>query len=288
MTDSQLSTEPVESRPVFGMPSPASASEPHLRARGDGSVASWRAEGASTAACTVRAASVAGVRHRLAGQGSDDSFAWAHDGDRLAVAVADGVGSVPGAAGASHRAATAAVEAALTAAADRDPTSAVLAAVEAANRAAAGGGASTVVVALVGPADGGRLGVALARVGDSTAVIVDGDGTGEELFRLPDPDRAGTATAALPADDPAVETAVAELDDASVLALLTDGIGDPWRDGPTTVAPAMVSGLLDRPSPPELLRLADFSRRGCHDDRTLLCVWARTAPDGPAPPAGGA
>ena len=96
---------------MFGRPSPAAAAEPMLRPVGGAAGASWRAEGGSTGWCTLRAASVAGVRHRLAGQGPEDSFAWAVEAERLVVAVADGVGSVTESAGTAERACLAAVSA---------------------------------------------------------------------------------------------------------------------------------------------------------------------------------
>jgi hypothetical protein len=41
------------------------------------------------------------------------------------------------------------------------------------------------------------------------------------------------------------------------------------------VAPALAAALTEPPTPLELVRLADFSRQGCHDDRTLLALWLR-------------
>jgi hypothetical protein len=253
--------------PVFGRPSPAAGREPALRERGDASTAGVRAEGGSTERWTIRAASVVGIRHRLAGQASDDSFAWAADDGRLAVAVADGIGSAEGAAGAALRAVTAAVGAALQAGVD--------AAVAAANRAAAGGGATTLVVATVEA--GGE--VASGRVGDSSAFVVDADGGWCELFEPPSEERLGADTAALPSPEPRLETAGARLG-GGVLVLATDGVADPWRDGPTTVAPALAAAVSGHPSALGLAAVTDFSRQGCQDDRTLLCVWART----PEPP----
>ncbi|MBV9661170.1 MAG: protein phosphatase 2C domain-containing protein [Acidimicrobiales bacterium] len=257
-----------DSPPVFGRPSEASIREPMLRARGGAATAAVRAEGASTGWWTLRAASVVGVRHRLAGQAADDSFAWAHDGSRVAVAVADGIGSVSGAGRAAERAAVAAVESALRARPED--------AVAAANEAAKGGGATTLVLAVLtgaGQAD-------LVRVGDSSAFVVEAEGAWRELFPPPDEERSGTDTAALPSPEPPVEAASVGLSGGAVLVLATDGVTDPWRDGPTTVAPALVAGILGRPAPLELAALADFSRHGCHDDRTILCVWGR--PEGPA------
>ncbi|HET9077020.1 MAG TPA: protein phosphatase 2C domain-containing protein [Acidimicrobiales bacterium] len=262
--------------PGFGRPSPAASAEALLAPSGDAAGAGWRAEAASTRWYSLRGASVAGVRHRLAGRGSDDSFAWAHDGDLLAVAVADGLGSVSGSADASRRACSAAVSAAVTGPVE-DLMAAAEAGVEAANRAAEGAGATTLVVAVADRAGE----VALARIGDSSAFGLKPDASWVELFAPPDPDRSGTATAALPAPDPVVETVTAGLWDGSVLVLATDGVADPWRDGPTTVAPSLVGTLLGRPSAVELLAVTDFSRQGCHDDRTLLCLWARPAePEG--------
>ena len=138
----------------------------------------------------------------------------------------------------------------------------------AANAAAAGGGATTLVVAVLDP--GGAL--VVARIGDSTAFVVDEDGRSwRELFEAPtEDDSVTTTTAALPAEDAVPELAEATLRDGQTLVLTTDGVADPWRDGPATVAPFLASALAGRPGPVELAQLADFSRQGCHDDRTLV------------------
>jgi serine/threonine protein phosphatase PrpC len=244
--------------PSFGRPSPASDTEPVLRRRGGAADAGWRAEGAGTGWCTFRAASVVGVRHRLAGARSDDYFAWTVGEGRLMLAVADGIGSVEGSAGAARRAAAAAVTA-----------DDLHAAIVQANEAAEGGGATTLLVAVLSAS--GRF--ELMRVGDSTAFLLAEEGPAQELFPAPDLERADSATAGLPADDPTFEEVAGELPTGSVLVLATDGVADPWRDGPATVAPALKEALLARPAPPRLLEVIDFSRRGCHDDRTLACVW---------------
>lgn len=248
---------------LYGRPSPSTGREAVLRERGDASTPAVRAEGASSEGWTLRAASVVGVRHRLAGQPSEDSFAWAASGSCLAVAVADGVGSTTGAGEAARRVAAAAAGSAIRQGVD--------AAVQVANQAAEGGGAATLVVARID--DEGD--VVLGRVGDSTAFLVD-KGQWSELFRPPDDDRSGTDTPALPCPRPEIETASARLAAGRILVLATDGIGDPWRDGPATVAPALVAALSQYPSALELAGLADFSRHGCHDDRTLLCIWPRS------------
>jgi serine/threonine protein phosphatase PrpC len=260
-------SEVPEPRFVFGRPSSASAAEPLLRPVGGAGTASWRAEGASTDWCTLRAASVVGVRHRLAGQAPEDSYAWAQGEDAIVVAVADGVGSVAGSAGAAERACRAAVEAGGAGRGDPDDT--VRAALAAANRAAEGGGATTVVVAVVDRHGNGMAG----RVGDSTVFVISEDGRTAELFDAPDPERTDASTPAVPDAGAVPETRPVVLGPGSVLVLATDGIADPWRDGPNTVAPALVEVLLGRPGPVELLSVADFSRQGCHDDRTIVCIW---------------
>jgi serine/threonine protein phosphatase PrpC len=145
---------------------------------------------------------------------------------------------------------------------------------EAANEAAAGGGATTLVLALVA-VDGT---VQAARVGDSTAFCVtEGGRSWTELFEHPagDDEQLGTETDALPSATPAWESARIYLRPSDVLVLVTDGVADPWRDGPATVAPALAIALAGHPGPLELARLVDFSRQGCHDDRTLVSVWMR-------------
>jgi serine/threonine protein phosphatase PrpC len=210
------------------------------------------------------------VRHRLAGRTVQDSFAWAADGDSLAVAVADGLGGVPDSDTTAARAAPAAVEAAITTAGRAEDR--VSAAMSAANEAARGGGATTIVVAILERSGG----VSVARVGDSSAFLVHADDASwQELFATPAGDAIGSTTAALPGDGLPAERAASSLDGHDVLVLATDGVADPWRDGPATVAPVLAAALAQPSAPLELAQLADFSRQGCHDDRTLLAVWLR-------------
>jgi serine/threonine protein phosphatase PrpC len=261
--------------PVLGRPSTAAAAAAALRARGTAPEAAFRADGGDSEGWTLRAASVAGVRHRLAAEPGQDSFAWMLDADRLVVAVADGLGGVPGSGATAGRAVAGAVDAVM--AASGSAPAQIAAGLDAANRAARGGGATTIVLALVGP-DGDAQ---LARVGDSTAFLVSAGGSHwQELFAAPADDVVATVTAALPADEVQAEQSSVTVSAGDLLVLVTDGVADPWRDGPTTVAPALAAALAGRPSPLELARLADFSRQGCHDDRTLLAVWRTPAPAG--------
>jgi serine/threonine protein phosphatase PrpC len=255
--------------PVLGRHSAASAAEPLLRASGDAADSSYRMEGASTACFALRAVSVTGVRHRLAGMVGEDSFAWSLSGSNLAVAVSDGLGAVSGSEAAARRAARAGADAAAAA-------GAVGPGMEAANQAAAGGGATTLVLAMVSE-DGT---VEAARIGDSTAFWVkDGGDSWLELFEHPGgaEERIGTETDALPSVALQWESSRVSLRPSDVLVLATDGVADPWRDGPSTVAPALARSLAGLPGPLELARLVDFSRQGCHDDRTLASVWIREA-----------
>lgn len=219
----------------------------------------------------LRVASVVGVRHRLAGQPSDDGYAWAHGPGTLVMAVADGVGAVPGSAAAAARACGAAVTVGLERSeGENDPGEVVRAALAAGNQAAAEGtGATTLVVAVL--QRDGRA--SMGRVGDSTAFLVEQAGPVAELFDPPDPDRADTATAALPDVRAGTEIRSVALSGQAVLVLATDGVADPWRDGPGTVAPALADAVREHPGPLQLLAVTDFSRQGCHDDRTILCVW---------------
>ncbi len=245
----------------------AAAAEPLLREAGQAADSCYRIEGASSARFALRAVSVTGVRHRLAGQAGEDSFAWSSSGSHLAVAVSDGLGAVSGSEVAARRAARAAAEAAARAG-DVGPG------IEAANQAAAGRGATTLVLALL--AEDGT--VDAARVGDSTAFFVtDGGHAWTELFEQPAgaDDQVGTETDALPSATLAWESVRICLQPSDVLVLVTDGVADPWRDGPTTVAPALARALAGYPGPLELARLVDFSRQGCHDDRTLVSLWIR-------------
>ncbi len=203
----------------WGEPSTALAGPPPLRSPATSATAAYRAEGGRSENFLVLGACTAGVSHRLARRRCEDFYAWAQpDPGRLALLVADGVGS----AGRGGEGAEIAVNAAcqyltVTSVGEAGPSAnrsselgrpssggwgkeqclgAVAAASEALVRsggAAVGELATTIVVALVrlgdkrrdghGPGEGAE--VALARVGDSSAFIVSGTGGWQELFALP-------------------------------------------------------------------------------------------------------
>jgi serine/threonine protein phosphatase PrpC len=242
------------------------------------------------------AASVAGVAHRLAGRRCEDAFAWAKTtAGRLALAIADGVST----AGHGGEGADIAVRAACDylvgdAAAEaggldangwgeKECEAAVRAASEGLVRAAGPVAAelsTTLVVALLSRIDG-RAEVALARVGDSSAFVLEGLHW-RELFPHPgDEDLRGLPVEVLPwregAGPAAIETSSAALSPGHALVLMTDGVADPLREGPSTVEPALAGLLSGGPTgdlaPLDLAYAADFSRRGCQDDRTVLVAW---------------
>ncbi|MGI8493304.1 MAG: protein phosphatase 2C domain-containing protein [Acidimicrobiales bacterium] len=259
--------------PSLGRSSPAADAPVILREDGHCIDAAYRAEGGSTPSWELRAATVAGLRHRLAGQPGQDAFAWAVVAQHLVVAVADGVGSRAGASNASNAAVRAACALAASAIASEevDPVGAALAG---ANRAVAGGeGATTLMVAVAGP--GGAI--EAGRVGDTTLLLFGASGDSAEMFASGADWEVPVVTAALPLAADALHSATERcrlaLQAAEVVVLATDGVADPWRDGPTTVAPSLASVLRRRPGPLDLLVWADFARQGCHDDRTLVALW---------------
>lgn len=231
-----------------------------------------RADGGDAPPWRVRAATVAGVRHRLAGLPGEDAFAWVAGDGGLLLAVADGVSATEG----GGRAAATAVEAAVHAGfGERDLPARCGAAIDAATGAVgalAADGATTLVVVAAG--GDGRW--AAAAVGDSDAVVLAGGqwravfasgGDGDEGLR-------SGATDALPfAGHEARRYAAGVLAPGEALVLLSDGVGGPLADGPTTVAVGLAEGLAAVPGPLEVARLVDFERKGCHDDRTLLAAW---------------
>jgi serine/threonine protein phosphatase PrpC len=309
---------------VFGRPSPTAARPWQLAQSSDAplrssATAGIRADGADTSWCALRGATVVGIRHRLVGAPGQDAWAWAGDGDRVVLAVADGLGAFASSGDVASMVAAVAVEAARrgeaapAVEADQWLVAAVAAANEAAamaneatamaNEAAAGGGvvvpgdagaggpadaadrqqgASTLVLAVIG-----RDGAAdVVRVGDSTAFHLAG-GVWTELFvdaeALSGDEVHSPVTAALPSPAPEIQAVSVVLSPGEAVVLVSDGVGDPLRDGPTTVAPGLAEALSAPPHPLVLAAQADFSRQGCQDDRTIVGVWL-VAPEEPVAP----
>lgn len=274
--------------PPWGEPSTASESPVPLRAVASAGNACYRADGGHSPDFSVLAASVAGVAHRLAGRRCEDAYGWVSARpDRLGLVIADGV-STAGRGGEGADIAVSAAcryllrgettewgkkecEAAIRAASEELVRSAGLAAAEL---------STTVVVALLGVTEN-DVEVVLARVGDSSAFVLEGT-RWRELFRDPDDEAfRGLPVEVLPLREDsgpaAIETSSAALSPATALVLLTDGVADPLREGPNTVAPALAEvlngGATGQLTPLDLAYAADFSRRGCQDDRTIVATW---------------
>jgi serine/threonine protein phosphatase PrpC len=278
--------------PVWGEPSPATDAPVPVRARAGASAANYRADGGESADFIVLAASVAGPVHRLGGGRCEDSYAWVKPRPgRLGLLIADGVST----AGRGGEGADLAVEAAARYLSScegwgetecRGAAARASAELMSAGHVLARGKAAelstTFVVALVAARVAGAD-VVLGRVGDSTAFTLTA-GLWQELFIPPDDDDLQrVATDVLPfsgdaGNDP-IETASAYLDVGTAIVLVTDGLANPLRDGPTTVAPGLAEVLGEgsgrAPSPLALAAAADFSRRGCQDDRTIVVAWPR-------------
>jgi serine/threonine protein phosphatase PrpC len=224
---------------------------------------------------------VAGVRHRLDGRPGEDAFGWAVAGDSVVVAVADGVSATPQAAAAAQAAVAGAVSVGAEGG-ERTPAERCRAAL---------GGAIAAVVAEVGEATSGATTLvvavveasgtwAAARVGDSDALVLRGGGSWEPGFAAPpdgegrdDPELRSGVTDALPAPGARRQSATGVLSPGAALVLVSDGVGEPLRDGPDTVARGLAAALAAPPAPLQLAALIDFARQGCHDDRTLVGVW---------------
>lgn len=122
--------------------------------------------------------------------------------------------------------------------------------------------------------DGGRR-VVLVRVGDSTAWVRQADGTWVSPFPVKNEGAAiaSAAVTALPyvtALEPPVEVRIAP---GEMIALMTDGVGDPLMDGRNDFGHFLAEVWA---SPPSLLQFAaqvDFARVTFDDDRTAVAVW---------------
>jgi len=274
--------------PPWGEPSTASESPVPLRAVASAGNACYRADGGCSSEFSVLAASVAGVGHRLAGRRCEDAYGWVSAGPgRLGLVIADGV-STAGRGGEGADIAVSAVCRYLlggqaTGWGKKECEAAIRAASEELVRTAGPAAAelsTTIVVALLCEAEN-DVEVVLARVGDSSAFVLRA-AQWRELFRDPDDEAfRGLPVEVLPlrggSGNAAIEKSSTALSSATALVLLTDGVADPLREGPSTVAPALADvldlGAAGQLTPLDLAHAADFSRRGCQDDRTIVAAW---------------
>lgn len=244
------------------------------------------ADGGSTGALTVRAASVIGRGHAAAGHTREDAYALGRAADGSAVvAVADGLGD-PAARCSALGAQLAAMEACRLVRARLDRAAAidavalcaqVGAAVLAAAARIAGTAlppralSTTLTVAWVAQ-DGRYTGVTL---GDGGAYVLGRRG----LDRV-SPDGGGDGfdgTDALPGGHTAAAAFAGRLDPGAALLLATDGLAGP------AAAPDVRQYLTDRwrrpPAIAEFLGDLSFHRRGETDDRTAAGVWFQAQED---------
>jgi hypothetical protein len=274
--------------PVWGEPSAATEVSVPLRGQASAGQACYRADGGQSEEFVVLATSVAGVAHRLSGRRCEDAYAWALPRPgRLALIVSDGVSTAGRGGEGADIAVSAACEHLLTTEGWGEME--CLMGLRAASEAISGAGgisaaelSTTLVVALISASAAGAV-VALARVGDSSAFVLAGSEWHELFPGRAEEELRGSVVGVLPLGSrgggDAIETSSVVLPAGAALVLLTDGVADPLRDGPGTVAPALAEVLSGGPSgaltPLALADAADFSRRGCQDDRTVLAAWPR-------------
>ncbi len=249
----------------------------------------------------VRAAGVRGLAHRYYGTVRQDSAAVRVSGDGrwLVAAVADGVS-----AGAhSHVAADAAATGAATDLAAQmaaNPPEAIdwagfLASlaehVAGATRAHLAGhgldpsgdlshvasqAAATLLVAIVAldsDPDGSRE-LHLIGLGDTSAWNLECGGWRCLHGAKTQDVLASSATAALPILPPRPPQPLrSRLDRGQVLALVTDGVGDPLGDGAGEVGAFLAEHWQAPPAPLEFAAQIDFARRSYDDDRTAVVIW---------------
>ncbi len=250
-------------------------------------------------------ASVRGRSHAHRGEFRDDAMAVHTDGELLLLAVADGAGSsalsrigaaVTAQLAVERTAVRYAADVAATAPSARLGTAMAHAVHDAALRlhelaAAADTSPAALRTTLLLVAVLGDL-MLVSQVGDGAVLVQKRGGTVMRVGAQRETSWAGEVTCFVP--DACAMTQAAALrqvsaDDVSLIALLTDGIDDPfhpleqsaqalvaqWRDGTTTpigTARQVAQGpVLDGTD--SLLQWMTFEQRGEVDDRTLLLAW---------------
>ncbi|MCD2193610.1 protein phosphatase 2C domain-containing protein [Actinomycetospora endophytica] len=134
------------------------------------------------------------------------------------------------------------------------------------------------VLALASDPDGTRE-LHLIGLGDTSAWTLDDSGWschyGAKTHQL----YASSATAALPILPPEPpRPARTQLGRGQVLALVTDGIGDPLGDGTGEVGAFLAARWQAPPTPLEFAAQVDFARRSYDDDRTAIVLWPEETP----------
>lgn len=253
-------------------------------------------DGWSSDRFTIRAASLRGRLHRYNGAPRQDDFAISLSlaGDRLIVAVADGVSAAPQ----SHLGSTTAVRYAtqwLESEATGSPgeipwrslfentawtlaelAASVLATPEADAAQAEQTLATTLTCVVCEPNNDGSCTAAISGVGDSGVWLLSA-GVFTQVWGGKQETAGGLSSSAVsglprvPQEIEPVELVVAP---GEVLLVGTDGFGDPLGSGAGTVGTLFGSVLTGRvPAPIEFAHVLDFSRETFDDDRTLVAVW---------------
>ncbi|MEV0895648.1 protein phosphatase 2C domain-containing protein [Actinoplanes sp. NPDC049802] len=126
--------------------------------------------------------------------------------------------------------------------------------------------------------DGAHRAVVASLAGDSAALVLDGDGwrpvtavkgEGEEM--------ASNAVRPLPREVEAEPVTLA-LRPGDVLAVVTDGIGDPMGSGGGVVGRFLAEQWAGPPDTIEFANQVGFYRKTFMDDRTVIAVWVAPEP----------
>ncbi|MEU5157831.1 protein phosphatase 2C domain-containing protein, partial [Glycomyces sp. NPDC021274] len=262
-------------------------------------------DGWSTSCLCLRFASVRGAKHRYYHQPRQDAArAAVHKvTGSIAFAVADGVSSAANSELGAIEACRAALEKMLhqlsqdqgrldfpgvarhAAERLRQVTQWRLSGKQPAAGEVAGLHATTLVAGVVRPRPAGEPVAEICRIGDSGGWVLDSStGRYQPLFGS----KTGTDAVVvsnevtpLPHVPDPLEQASIRLAADQVLLIGTDGFADPLGDGDGQVGALFTRHLTTPPPPLWLAHLLDFSRETFDDDRTLLAIWPRTAPESP-------
>ncbi|MBO4208461.1 protein phosphatase 2C domain-containing protein [Micromonospora echinofusca] len=228
---------------------------------------------------TVRAATLRGLAHALDGGDGQDAVGarWDRRAGALHLAVADGLGSLPG----SATAAMVAVQEALRSMRDSGgqssgpPFSSLFTragqAVAAQATTARGElhGATTLVVAEVRPAERGAV-VRCGGIGDSEAWVLDEHGWWAAHHERDSATENATRQLPRHAQPRLAEVAVRP---GSVLLLATDGFAAALGGRRSRLGETLAARWRRPPSPLEFLAQVDFVDDYHTDDRTVVAVW---------------
>lgn len=244
----------------------------------------------------VRVASTRGSSHRVYATPREDAAAVLNVDDRfVALVVADGIGSAPGAAEAAQLAVEYSLHRLPTRLApETEPTADRLVrllheAVEQANAAlehARQGGppATTLTIAVVSAvprADGGGYPYAVYGIGNSPAYVLEPGGGFKQVYGQTSGGPVhSTATAGLPAKARKYSSFTDHLTAGSMLLLATDGLGDPLSF--EEVQAELARHWWRPPDPVDFLTQVQFRRRSYDDDRSAAAVWAPGGDDDPS------